>query len=26
HPLDWTEDSLAHTLDLRQRRSLSSLM
>lgn len=26
HPLDWTEDSLAHALDLRQRRSLSSLM
>lgn len=26
HPLDWEEDSLAHTLDLRQRRSLSSLM
>lgn len=26
HPLDWTEDSLAHVLDLRQRRSLSSLM
>lgn len=26
HPLDWAEDSLAHTLDLRQRRSLSSLM
>lgn len=26
HPLDWSEESLAHTLDLRQRRSLSSLM
>ncbi len=26
HPLDWEEDSLAHALDLRQRRSLSSLM
>jgi hypothetical protein len=26
HPLDWDEDSLAHALDLRQRRSLSSLM
>ncbi|MFH7244925.1 MAG: hypothetical protein ACHWZW_18985 [Spirulina sp.] len=26
HPLDWNEDSLAHALDLRQRRSLSSLM
>lgn len=26
HPLDWEEDSLAHVLDLRQRRSLSSLM
>jgi hypothetical protein len=24
HPLDWSEASLAHTLDLRQRRSLSS--
>jgi hypothetical protein len=24
HPLDWSEESLAHTLDLRQRRSLSS--
>lgn len=26
HPLDWPEESLAHSLDLRQRRSLSSLM
>ncbi|NMF85718.1 hypothetical protein [Nodosilinea sp. P-1105] len=25
-PLDWSEASIAHTLDLRQRRSLSSLM
>jgi hypothetical protein len=26
HPLDWPDASIAHTLDLRQRRSLSSLM
>ncbi|NJL44561.1 MAG: hypothetical protein HC922_00005 [Leptolyngbyaceae cyanobacterium SM2_3_12] len=26
HPLDWSEESIAHALDLRQRRSLSSLM
>jgi hypothetical protein len=26
HPLDWSDDSIAHTLDLRQRRSLSSFM
>lgn len=26
HPLDWPEDSLADTLDLRQRRSLSSFL
>lgn len=26
HPLDWDEASIAHTLDLRQRRSLSSFM
>lgn len=26
HPLDWPEESLAHSLDMRQRRSLSSLM
>lgn len=26
HPLDWGEASVAHTLDLRQRRSLSSFM
>jgi hypothetical protein len=26
HPLDWSEASIAHTLDLRQRRSLSSFM
>jgi hypothetical protein len=25
-PLDWSEESIAHTLDLRQRRSLSSFM
>ncbi|NJL48548.1 MAG: hypothetical protein HC929_15040 [Leptolyngbyaceae cyanobacterium SM2_5_2] len=24
HPLDWSEASIAHTLDLRQRHSLSS--
>lgn len=26
HPLDWSEESIAHSLDLRQRRSLSSFM
>jgi hypothetical protein len=26
HPLDWPDASIAHTLDLRQQRSLSSLM
>ena len=26
HPLDWTEESIAHSLDLRQKRSLSSFM
>ena len=26
HPLDWSEESVAHSLDLRQKRSLSSFM
>jgi hypothetical protein len=26
HPLDWSEESIAHSLDLRHRRSLSSFM